>query len=283
MIGDPKTGEMAELALRAVRNGYPVIPVRARSKSAALMGWRSVAWEVPALCDVERYFREHPDHSIGIACGFRTVAIDIDLDHPDEVERAVALVESRLGVTPLKRIGKAPHLVLLYRTEMPIPSIRMPSMETIGLGAQVLAYGIHPQCQQPYRWLSGGSPADVPLSALPSVTFADVYAVMQDLPRATDLPFSDFQFDLDLQPVLRLMSSRSTLLKLWLLSLVFGRERAHRLAYTMVQMSGPGAGGPKYGLIFSPKTTSAFSEEADAERLAGLRHGFDPAITKQKA
>jgi RecA/RadA recombinase len=105
--------------------------------------------------------------------GGRIVAIDFDLTNPAESEAAQQLATAIFGPTPLRRIGKAPKVVFLYRAEGEIRSHSLKGIDIIASGRQVAAFGIHPDTQQPYTWPQQ-SPLDIALEELPAITSAQV-------------------------------------------------------------------------------------------------------------
>jgi hypothetical protein len=104
---------------------------------------------------------------------------DIDVLIPEVADAIVSLIERTLGPTPLHRIGRASKILLCYRAEDPFTKLStaiytMPDgteakLEILGQGQQFVAFGVHPETLQPYRW-TDSSPLEVPLAALPVIT-----------------------------------------------------------------------------------------------------------------
>lgn len=105
--------------------------------------------------------------------------IDIDvLDH-QHAHRVTCIATEMLGITPACRIGRAPKILLTFRTDEPFDKIQTPEfhmldgtvarVEILATGQQFVAFGIHPDTKAPYRWPER-SPLDVPLHELPPVT-----------------------------------------------------------------------------------------------------------------
>ena len=86
-----------------------------------------------------------------------------------------ALVRTQLGVTRLKRIGRAPRAVLVFRVAAGaiIHSRHVGKIDIIGDGAYFVGYGLHPGTGQPYAW-----PIDAPVTTkvadLPGVTQSQI-------------------------------------------------------------------------------------------------------------
>ena len=77
----------------------------------------------------------------------------------------------------LVRIGKPPKRAIPFRTIEPFdkfvvnlvaPNGSKEKIEFLADGAQVAAFGIHPETQQPYRW-HGGAPGEIKLEELPYI------------------------------------------------------------------------------------------------------------------
>jgi Bifunctional DNA primase/polymerase, N-terminal/Primase C terminal 1 (PriCT-1) len=158
----------ADYAEPLLRQGYSPLPVN--GKRPTIKGWQNHCLNPPAQKIVKKWASQFPAHNIGVACG-HLVALDID----DEVEdRALALQTrafQKLSETPLIRIGRAPRRVLLYRAPEPFASIKEKEAQVLGLGTQVVLFGLHPTIERPYTWL-GATPLDVPLNDLPPISEA---------------------------------------------------------------------------------------------------------------
>ena len=140
-------------ALRLFDNGYAPLPIVPGEKRPAVTGWPTIPITVET---VDRWVRQFPDCGIGLRTG-ELVAVDIDILDPDLAHRLDRLVRDRLGDT-LTRVGLWPKRLLPYRTDAPFPkmtcgSTRGEQVEFLGLGQQVVAFGIHPDAGQPYRWI----------------------------------------------------------------------------------------------------------------------------------
>jgi RecA-family ATPase len=146
-------------------------------------------WREDASHNPPEAVRTAPDPralNTGLLCG-DIVGFDIDVLDQALVDQIVELIEDRAGPTPLKRIGLAPKLLLVYRTEHPFTKIKTPELffpdggkaqvELLAEGQQFVAAGIHPETHQPYRWLDQ-SPADSPLEVLPIVSQGDARALV---------------------------------------------------------------------------------------------------------
>jgi Bifunctional DNA primase/polymerase, N-terminal len=170
-----ESGSFNCYAARLADNGFTVIP--AKGKIPAVPKWQNpkptdLQWLSKMLAK-DRY----ADHNLGIVCG-RVVGIDIDEDNRAEVERLEALAVEHLGPTLFQRVGCAPHTLLLYRPADEIPSHKIGGcIDVLSGGRYFVAYGIHPDTQQPYRWIDNRhAPATAKIDNLPVITAASLAA-----------------------------------------------------------------------------------------------------------
>ncbi len=215
-----------------VANGYPIVPVRPRSKHPTIISsWRDQSWHPADTKILEDWRRNYPDHGIGLACGRDVVAIDIDAEDAATVAQIHELCRSLLGDTPLIRQGRAPRIALIYRAAEPIISRRLGVLDTIGLGAQLVAYGKHPRSRSAYRWLTTATPANTPLADLPAISNAAIEALYRQV-AITVLGKSMLRDRLVLDPVNNTppLSSITVLLHLLLVRTLFGEARARASA-----------------------------------------------------
>jgi Bifunctional DNA primase/polymerase, N-terminal len=154
----------ADLALKLLDNGYEPLPILLGTKRPAPNRWTSISIEE---VQVSAWSRSWPTAGIGLRTG-HLVAIDIDFDDPELAHQISAEAEQLLGPT-MVRVGRWPRRLLIYRTDVPFPKRKVGPVEVLGLGQQFVAYAAHPDTGRPYEWVTGESPADVPLQDLPPV------------------------------------------------------------------------------------------------------------------
>ena len=170
---------MARLGATLVDRGYPILPIQPKSKKPGV--YRLGRWvDYPKWsrhCERDTQDNEvdiwgdWPEAGIGIAAG-RVIGIDIDITHSATLAHEIeALAKAMLGDTPAVRIGRAPKRLLVYRAVQPFAGFKYPPIEVLGLGQQFIAYGIHPDTDQPYDW-PVSSLADLTPDELPAVTEA---------------------------------------------------------------------------------------------------------------
>ncbi|MGQ3281373.1 MAG: bifunctional DNA primase/polymerase, partial [Shinella sp.] len=173
-----------DIRLRLLGNGYLPIPVN--GKRPRISGW-STLQATPAAIDA--WARGHADHqNTGLLTG-RVVAIDIDVLDPATcdklVDRLLDLPDA--GLAPC-RTGMAPKCLFIFRCDAPrrkqatgeyLVNGQKCQVEVLGEGQQFVAFGIHPDIDQPYVW-SGGDVLSIPFSDLPEIGAADLDAFLLD-------------------------------------------------------------------------------------------------------
>ena len=152
-------------------NGYNIIPVAKGTKRPALANWSKIKSTQELIQSWDA------DASIGITTG-EVVAIDIDCYDKHVTNAIVKYCNQNIG-RGLARIGKAPKALLLFRTDTPMsksvsakfsdPDGNTNCIEILGKGQQLVAYGIHPDTQQEYRWPKA-CPYTVPVENLPTIS-----------------------------------------------------------------------------------------------------------------
>ena len=160
-----------EQRLASLRNGFEPLPATGKavrlSRLAEAAGGRG---------NVRQYDPAHGN------TGFRTgavVAVDIDVLDPAVVDLIEDEAMRLFDPSPLARVGRPPKRLLVYRSDNPTRrKIATPKftlngekaqVELLGFGQQFIAFGIHPDTGEPYRWL-GATPEDVPIAKLPVVS-----------------------------------------------------------------------------------------------------------------
>jgi hypothetical protein len=117
--------------------------------------------------------------------------LDLDLANEEAARACEDLVRERyeeLGYI-LVRIGKAPKRAIVFRTAEPFdkfvvglvaPNGNAEKIEFLADGAQVAAFGIHPDTKKPYRWF-GGAPGEIKRDELPYIREAEARALVDEL------------------------------------------------------------------------------------------------------
>jgi hypothetical protein len=165
-----------DFRLRMLANSWS--PVPAIGKRVLLQGWTEFCRRAPTNKEIEEWSTDHPDWSnTGAACG-GVIGIDLDIDDENLAGVIESLAKKLLGSTPLKRIGRAPRAMLVYRADEMIRSTTVKGetgagVDILGDGRQFICFGIHPQTGKPYKW-PGASPLDTAVATLPRVNAEQV-------------------------------------------------------------------------------------------------------------
>jgi predicted P-loop ATPase len=173
------------LRLQLLANGWRPVPVTGPKmrcphpgKQPLMKNWQKVCADADEA-EVRRWGTAQPScTNTGLLCGL-AVGADLDVPVVELAERIEALAAVHLGRTRLRRVGRAPKLLLAYRTATPLPKMETPELflldgtktqvEILGTGNQFVAYGVHPDTGREYEWPDLG-PDVVPLGDLPVVT-----------------------------------------------------------------------------------------------------------------
>ena len=185
---DPKNQEIVELLanrcllrIALLRNGYEPIPII--GKETRITGWTT--GEITRDRIIQETTRYQNYANTGLRTG-RLIGVDIDLWSSDQVSTLREVTEICLGRTPLRRFGSKGEMLLYRMVDEPMGKMVIrrtksetenarPLVEIFGQGGQFVAYGIHPDTKQPYRWLEDRQePLTVPFADLPPVTARDL-------------------------------------------------------------------------------------------------------------
>jgi len=183
--------DLTALRLALFRHGYRPVPISSPARKIPSAGKRPTMKSWQAVCaradasEIERWGREErTSTNTGLLTG-ELVGVDIDVPIEELASQIKTLADQQLGPTRLIRIGKAPKLLLVYRTGESFTKIATPELfkpdgtktqvEVLGVGQQFVGFGLHPDTGQPYFW-PDTSPLDLPCAALPAVTRDQVHA-----------------------------------------------------------------------------------------------------------
>jgi hypothetical protein len=182
---------------KALKNGYEIIPIKPGTKRPPFDKWEEIRATQSKL---DRWL-EHgrADHGVGILAR-RTPLVDIDCRDPAIVKKMVRFTQKLLGET-LQRIGFAPKTGLLYRTDKPFPKVNSATfidpdaepgedgkpvthkLEVLGDGQQFVAFAVHPDTGQPYRWIDKEAPHNFAWEDLPEITREDALKIAAEFER----------------------------------------------------------------------------------------------------
>ena len=176
--------DLTDLRTALHRNGYRPVPVAGAHLAVKSAGKRPMMRNWETICagadeaEIARWTGAQRNcTNTGILCGY-VIGVDIDVLDEDHAHRLTCIATEMLGMNPAYRIGRAPKILLTFRTESPFNKIQTPEfhmldgtvarVEVLATGQQFVAFGIHPDTKAPYRWPEC-SPLDVPLHELPVV------------------------------------------------------------------------------------------------------------------
>lgn len=140
-------------------NGYLIVPIRRGEKRPALNNWQTARI---TAADLSTY----ANCGVGVLCGqgaHPIAAIDIDTTNAVLAERFTDWCRTNLG-SVCERVGKAPKILIPYRAKeggwrkafsawFDDENGEAHRVEVLGEGQQFVAYHIHPDTGEPYRWV----------------------------------------------------------------------------------------------------------------------------------
>lgn len=189
MASDQKIGPLAKYGAALLENGYAIIPIPKGRKGPILRGWEQI--EATPKHVKQWAKNDYQQGNIGFLTR-HTPAVDIDIYNPTIVQEMREFVEGLLGKT-IWRVGQAPKVMLVYRTETPFRKVQAEfvdekgqkhKVEILGDGQQFVGIGIHPDTRKAYRWESlERSPVGMPVDFLPTITQSQAEAIVAEFAR----------------------------------------------------------------------------------------------------
>jgi regulatory protein RepA len=171
-----KTDYLKQHGKSLIENGYRIIPIPNGSKSPNLNGWQNVHATNETLN--KWLASNHKKSGVGILTK-NNPAIDIDVLDERVSQLISDYVIKNIGDT-LVRVGNYPKKIMLTRAITPFSKMKTGKyedewgdsheVEILGDGQQFVAYAIHKDTGQPYKWISENHPAEVDSSELPILT-----------------------------------------------------------------------------------------------------------------
>jgi len=171
-----------KLSTTLIDNGYHLVPIPTGYKGPK--GQEGKNWTTREYN--KSFFRNCQSPGLGIKTG-HIVAVDIDVRNL-EVNKQIQDYCDTLYPGALKRIGNAPKIILMYRTEEPFQKLKSNTyldpdgnkheVEILAQGQQFVAFAQHPDTNQPYQWLDKTSPLDITAKDLPVITKGDVLDII---------------------------------------------------------------------------------------------------------
>jgi len=170
-------------------HGYEIVAIRPGEKRPYGKDWESKKFGRKTL---EAFVENGRGHfGVGIKTRY-SPGVDIDCYDEDVVEHMVTFTTELLGDT-LQRVGLPPKTLLAYRCSEPFPKTqsktfvddegRPVKLEVLADGQQYVAFHIHPDTKEPYRWHSKRHVANVSHDDLPEITQEDALALVEEFER----------------------------------------------------------------------------------------------------
>lgn len=180
---------LKKYALQVIENGYDICFIRPGEKRPFGKDWEAVKHGPKRIAAAIEAGRGH--FGVGIKTK-HTVGVDIDCYDRDLVKYMVRVTQDLCGKT-LQRVGLAPKTLLVYRTEEPFPKTqskvfiddegRQVKLEVLADGQQFVAFHIHPDTDEPYKWLGDESVLDVPQHELEVIDRDDALELVAEFER----------------------------------------------------------------------------------------------------
>ena len=167
---------LKEFGHRLVDQGYEIVPLKKGKKFPMITGWQDIR---ATHEDVDKWLGNgHADGGVGVLCR-STIAVDIDCLDAKVNYDLLHWLKANVGDAAV-RIGQKPKCILPFRVEGSFSKIRSAeysdavgtkhAVEVLADGQQFVAFGIHPNTNEPYKWVKGLSIADIKQSDLPVIT-----------------------------------------------------------------------------------------------------------------
>ncbi|MBX9910833.1 MAG: bifunctional DNA primase/polymerase [Beijerinckiaceae bacterium] len=205
-------------ALACLRNGWSVYPqTRDDKRRPWLIDGQGILIKTyqevrPDERLVHYWIEKAPSANVAVIMGPASggmIGFDIDFDDLDKSSWAQRLAQKHFGLTPFRRQGRAPRMMLFYRVD-PGTQIRSRALkvagsddaiEILGQGKSVTIYGTHHKTGDYFKW-ADKAPAFASTDLAPIITQAQLDAFLDDLDHAFELvgyrakPVSHFSAEL---------------------------------------------------------------------------------------
>src|SRR3990167_9465529 len=157
-----------DYALRYFEMGYRVIPLKPRQKVPAITSWREYQVNMPALTDIQGWFK-HPLSNLGIVTGDGVLVVDLDGPGAEAALNAAGVFLP--ASAPRSSTGKGHHVWLKVREPVP-NAVRIAGDAACGVdircdGGYVVAPPSIHESGRAYTWITElGELPDAPESLL---------------------------------------------------------------------------------------------------------------------
>jgi hypothetical protein len=180
---------LAKHGAALIEHGYDIIPIKRGTKSPGYDGWQNTRADSSQLR--QWLANGHAKDGVGILTR-NTPGVDIDVRDEAMAKAMEDWIVSNYDFAPV-RIGLAPKRLLLFRTDSPFTKVNsrvfvdewgeQHKVEILGDGQQFVAHAIHPDTNQPYRWIDGRSPDTISVDDLPTITEDQAYEIVAEFER----------------------------------------------------------------------------------------------------
>lgn len=167
------TSALEQAGCELLEQGIRIIPIRPGSKRPAIKNWEDHCERDTLEEEVDHWIDNIPGAGIGLACG-TLVAVDVDTNDL----AIIAAVESVIGHSPVKRFGSKGYAAIFHKPYfVRIRRVKWYSgqsvvLELIGFGGQVvLPPTIHPDTNEPYRWIGSEGLDSIDMDDLPRLNW----------------------------------------------------------------------------------------------------------------
>lgn len=143
------------LAPKLRDNHWRPLPGYQDTKRPSINGWNflcDLPWNDNAFREVMLGRGKTEGKMVCLAVPREIVAIDIDVEDEAAVQLILDAAEYNLGVTPLRRIGRQPRCLLVYRSDGSIKSRKYHPIEIFSGSGQFVAFGFHTGANRDYQW-----------------------------------------------------------------------------------------------------------------------------------
>lgn len=155
-MSDDETNYLKKYGIAVAKNGWPIVLLAHGSKKPLLNKWASrpdhKVGELVKLANQKRY-------GVGIRCG-NIVGLDNDYEIggviTDDFLNAVEAIQKHFFPKVLQRRGRStrrPLQVFRLKDDQKLKSTDIGKLQILAAGRQFVAYNIHPDTDEPYRWL----------------------------------------------------------------------------------------------------------------------------------
>lgn len=189
MADEKSAGFLAQYGAALIDAGYNIIPIKPGKKAPGFDEWEKLRLTKTRLG--EMVANGHARSGVGLLTK-NTPGIDLDIRDKDLAVQMEEWVHENIGMAPV-RIGFFPKRLLLFRTTEPFRKVSSKvwlddlgidhKVEILADGQQCVAYHIHPDSGEPYRWLYKDGPLVTEAADLPTLTREQGQAVVDEFER----------------------------------------------------------------------------------------------------